>query len=159
ANDEEVAFHWYLHWVRCNPSSEKAAPIAAILSVARSRCRLTKGRVTTPVDRRASVSRNRLVVERRECAVGIVLRLERAVRVAAIDAIERLAVEEAVRVERLDAAQCENPVFDQPIELMRREAASPSQDVPEAEVDIELAGVKAVQRKTIRGARADQRAG
>src|ERR1051325_9289907 len=86
-----------------------------------------------------SVAQHALLVEPREGALRVVFRLERAVRRAAVVALELLGGEEAVRVERLDAAELDHLALDEPVEVTRRMRLARALHVPEAEVDVPAA--------------------
>src|SRR5438067_4156756 len=82
------------------------------------------------------VAQHALVVERGEGALRVVLALERRIGGAAVLAVELLAREVAVRVERLDAAELGDLFLDQPVEVSRRMGFARALRVPEAEVDV-----------------------
>src|SRR5438067_749619 len=86
-----------------------------------------------------SVAQHALLVEPRESALRVVLRLEAAVRGAAVVALELLGREKAVRIERLDAAELDHLALDEPVEVPGRMRLARALHVPEAEVDVPVA--------------------
>src|SRR6185503_1076413 len=75
-------------------------------------------------------------VKARESPRRIVFLLERVVGGAAVAAVKVLLAEEAVRVERLDAAELAHLLLDQPVEVAGRVRFARALHVPEAEVDV-----------------------
>src|SRR5688572_11100430 len=93
------------------------------------------------------LAQDALLVKVRKRAVRIVARLEGAIGVAAIDAPERLAIVVALRVERLDAAQAFHLALDQAIEVAVGKRLTAANDVPEAEVSVQLLRPHRVEAK------------
>src|SRR5690606_134001 len=88
--------------------------------------------------RQSSGAQHALGVEARKGAGGVVARLEVAVRVAPVEAMELLLRKEAVRIERLDAAELGDLALDEAVEWPRGVGRARALHVPEAEVDVQV---------------------
>src|SRR5690606_37001742 len=112
-----------------DPSPRPARP-------ARRRAPAPRRRPPTPRRRRPrSAAQHAFLVQPQHPARRVVLRLQRRVVVHPVGLRELLAGEEAVGVQRLDAAEPQPPALDEAIEVTRRMPRAALDHVPEAEVD------------------------
>src|SRR6185437_2056457 len=65
--------------------------------------------------RAGSCPQHAFFVERRECSLGIIARLERGIGRPAVERVELLAGKEALRVERLDAPRRRHGLLDRTV--------------------------------------------
>src|SRR5947207_427128 len=113
----------------------------------------TAGPAASPRDdsrNRASAPHDALLIEIGERPCGIVLCLERAVMLAAVQRPERVGRVIAVGIERFDAAQSRHLGFDHSVEMSGAVRLVALRDIPEAEVHVKLAGLQRVESEAIR---------
>src|SRR6266496_1726351 len=97
-----------------------------------------------------SVPQHALLIEIRERAGGIVLRLQRAVAFAAIDLPENVRRVITVGIERFDPGELHHLGFNLAVEISGLVLFLTSRDIPETEVHVELSRLQRIERKAVR---------